>query len=128
MPTNTNALNVFFGSFQKNSTVEAKAGKSYWIGMSDGLDNGLFKDEGDKGKTEATAFVNKEGITFTVVLDGKELQLSGTTKLEYTYANFWELNGYYCSGALEIGSHKIVGTTYHNGNYVDSASFTLITK
>ncbi|HUW21876.1 MAG TPA: hypothetical protein VMW41_04385 [Candidatus Bathyarchaeia archaeon] len=127
-PINTNTLNAFYGTSQKNSTVEVEAGKSYWIGMSDGLNNGQFKDESDKGKAEADAFVNEENITFSVTLNDSELKLSGATKMEYTNAGFWEVNGYYCTGILEIGSYKIVGTTYHKGNYVDSASFTLIAK
>ena len=96
--------------------------------MSDGLNNGLFKDPGDQGKAEATAWVNKEGITFSVTSNGNMINLSGDTKLEYTNTGFWEVFGYYCSGTLETGSQKIVGTTYHNGNYVNSAEFTLIAK
>jgi len=127
-PTNINTLNVFFGKSQKDSTVEVEAGKSFWIGMSDGLNDGQFKDGSDKGKADANAFVNEEIITFSVFLNSSVLKLNDDTKLEYTYAGHWELYGYYCSGALATGSHKIIGTTYHKGNYVDSASFTLTAK
>lgn len=96
--------------------------------MSDGLNNGQFKDKSDNGKAEATTWVNNENITFSVSLNGTELNLSSTAKLEYTYAGYWELFGYYCSGVLATGSRKIIGTTYHKGNYVDSASFTLNAK
>ena len=74
--------------------------------MSDGM-NFLYKDKGDKDKTEATAWVNKEGVTFLVTLNGGELKLSGTTKIEYNnYAGFWEIIGYYCTGILKKGLIK----------------------
>jgi len=128
IPSNSNTLNVFYGSSQKNSSVKVEAGKSYWIGMSDGLNNGQFKDGSDKGKTEANVFVNEENITFSVSLNNSELKLTGSTKLEFATPGSWELFGYYCTGVLETGSYKIAGTTYHKDNFVDSATFTLIAK
>lgn len=111
------------------NTLELQSGRSYWVRMSDGMNGGLFRDKEDKSEAEAIAYVNKEDITFSVILNGSELKLSGATKIEYNnYADFWEINGYYCTGILEKGSHKIVGTSYHGGNYVDSASLTLIAK
>lgn len=73
------------------------------------------------GKEEAIA--NKNNITFNVTLDDRELTLKEDIKLEYFY--FWELKGYYCTGILGKGSHKVVGTSYLSGNYVDSATLIL---
>lgn len=118
---NQNYLNIFGDGNNKtrplSNTVELSSGKSYWIRMSIGF-------EGNNGEAEAIA--NKNNTTFSVTLNGNELKLSGDTKIEYY--NFWEIKGYYCTGILAKGSHKIVGTSYLGGNYVDSASLTLIAK
>ena len=119
-PNIDNSLNVFSCSFLEESTVELTEGQSYWIRMSIGC-------EGDNGYD--TAVNNYENISLTVTLNGQELQLHKDTKIEYNSgAGFWEINGYYNTGVLERGNYKIIGTSYDSGNYVDSATFFIITE
>jgi hypothetical protein len=117
-PNDWNSLNVFWGSSLEDSTITVVSGESYWIRMSIGF-------EGDNGCDEAVA--DYENISLSVTLNGTDLELYESTRIEYNYlAGFWEINGYYHSGILEKGTYEIVGTSYYGGDCVDSATFFII--
>lgn len=118
IPNNTNSFNVFSYSFLPGSTIKLASGGSYWIRMSIGF-------EGDNGYNEAVD--DYENISLSVTLNGNELELYESTRIEYNHlVNFWEINGYYYTGVLEKGTYEIVGTSYRGGNYVGSAKFFII--
>lgn len=117
-PNNSNTWNVFWCSFQQDSTIELVSGRSYWIRMSIGFEEGNGYDD---------AVGDYENISFSVTLDGYELELYENTKIEYNqWAGFWEINGYYHTEVLEKGIYEIIGTSYNSGTYVDSATFFII--
>ena len=118
IPNNNNSFNVFSCSFLPNSTIELPSGGSYWIRMSIGF-------EVDNGYNEAVQ--DYENISLSVTLDGNELELYESTRIEYNrVAGFWEINGYYHTGVLEKGTYEIIGTSYRSGTYVGSAVFFVI--
>ena len=118
MPNNWNSFNVFWCSFLEDSTITLASGESYWIRMSIGF-------EGDNGYNEAGA--DYENISFSVTLNGTDLELYGSTRIEYNHGvGFWEINGYYHSGTLEKGTYEIVATTYRGGNYFGTVTFFII--
>ena len=117
-PDIQNSMNVFWCSFLEDSTITLASGESYWIRMSIGF-------EGDNGYNEAGA--DYENISFSVTLNGTDLELYGSTRIEYNHGvGFWEINGYYHSGTLEKGTYEIVATTYRGGNYFGTVTFFII--
>jgi len=119
-PSLGNSLNVFSCSFLKDSTIKLVSGQSYWIRMSIGF-------EGVNGYDDAVA--DHGNISFSVTLNGDELDLYGSTKIEYNPgAGFWEINGYYHTGMLQGTTYEIIGISYHSGDYVDSATFYIIAE
>ena len=117
MPSLRNSLNVFHCSFQKDSTVRLESGQSHWIRMSIGFLAGGYDG----------AVADYENITFSVTLNGDQLYLYGSTRIEYNHgAGFWEINGYYHTGVLEDTTYQIIGTSYRSGEYVDSATFYIV--
>ncbi|MFZ2630157.1 MAG: DUF1566 domain-containing protein [Desulfosalsimonadaceae bacterium] len=110
-----NSLNVF--SCQFNNGFNVPAGGEYWIRMGIGF-------EGANGEAEAIA--DKPNIALAVTMNGEALPMDGDTVIQYNdAAGFWEINSYHCTGTLTQGTYNITGTSYKNGNYVDSANFVL---
>ena len=113
-----NSLNVFACSFRPGSIVKLASGQSYWIRMSIGF-------EGPSGYDDAVA--DHGNISFSVTLNGDELDLYGSTEIEYNSgAGFWEINGYYHTGVLGNTTYQIIGISYRSGEYVDSATFYIV--
>jgi hypothetical protein len=110
------AFNVFASS-GREGVEEVNAGAGYWIRMSTGY-------ESDNGEAEARA--DLPNIELRVSMDGVDVPMDGGTVVEQNSgANSWEINSYHYTGALAAGDHTVIGTSYKNSVYVDSASFIL---
>ncbi len=108
-----NSKNVFACQF--NNGFDVLAGGEYWIRMSIGFNS------------EAEAIADKPNIVLDVTMNGSTLPMDGDTVIEYNGEGFWEINSYHCTGSLAPGTYNITGTSYRNGNYVDSANCVLKT-
>jgi len=107
-----NSKNVF--ACQSNNGFNVLTGGEYWIRMSIGFES------------ETQAIADKPIISLGVTMNGDPLPMDGDTIVQYNEgAGLWEINSYHCTSTLTSGAYNITGTSYRNGNYVDSADCVL---
>ncbi len=113
-PPDYGAMGIF-GLQSQGTPVRVASRNAYWIRMSIGFNS------------ESEAKNDFDHISLKVSMDGIDLPADGGKRVEYNHgAGFWEINSYHCSGELSPGEYLVVGTSFRNDVYVDSARFTLV--